>query len=111
MGCFLIDRIDVWPWVAGLLQENWPAWYAGLLAIVIAGLRVVYGGGSLRRMAIEAPLCGALALSASHGLSPIGVPLDTAPFFGGVIGLLGVEGIRAAARRFVLHNEEDEQQL
>ncbi|MBF8723109.1 phage holin, lambda family [Pseudomonas guariconensis] len=106
----MLDHIDVWAWVVGWLQENWPALYAGLLAVVIAGLRVVYGGGSLRRMAIEAPLCGTLALSASHGLSLIGMPLDTAPFFGGVIGLLGVEGIREAARRFVLHKGKDEQQ-
>ncbi|MNL25792.1 Phage holin family (Lysis protein S) [compost metagenome] len=50
-------------------------------------------------MVIEAPLCGALALAVSHGLSLVGIPPSTAPFFGGVIGLLGVEGTRAAAKR------------
>ena len=54
----------------------------------------------LRRMLIEAPLCGTLALAASHGLALLGIPTSTAPFFGGVIGLLGVEGTRAAAKRF-----------
>ncbi|MFP3519615.1 phage holin family protein, partial [Pseudomonas sp. SIMBA_077] len=45
-------------------------------------------------------LCGALALAGSHGLALLGIPASTAPFFGGVIGLLGVEGTRAAARKF-----------
>lgn len=94
------DRPDTWAWFAAWLEQNWPTIYAGLLALVIAGLRVIYGGGTLRRMVIEAPLCGALALAVSHGLSLLGIPASTAPFFGGVIGLLGVEGTRAAAKKF-----------
>ncbi len=94
------DRPETWTWLAAWLEQNWPTIYAGLLALVIAGLRVIYGGGTLRRMVIEAPLCGALALAVSHGLSLLGIPASTAPFFGGVIGLLGVEGTRAAAKRF-----------
>ncbi|RAI69559.1 phage holin, lambda family [Pseudomonas fluorescens] len=93
------DRHETWAWLAAWLEQHWPTLYAGLLALVIAGLRVIYGGGTLRRMVIEAPLCGALALAVSHGLSLVGIPASTAPFFGGVIGLLGVEGTRAAAKR------------
>lgn len=93
------DRPDTWAWLAAWFEQNWPAIYSGLLAVVIASLRVIYGGGTVRRMVIEAPLCGALALSASHGLSLLGIPASTAPFFGGVIGLLGVEGTRAAAKK------------
>lgn len=100
------DRPDTWAWFATWLEHNWPALYAGCLAIVIAALRVIYGGGSWRRMAIEAPLCGALALSASHGLSLVGIPLNAAPFFGGVIGLLGVEFTRATAKKFFTRKEE-----
>lgn len=95
------DRPDTWAW----LEQNWPTLYAGLLALIIAALRVIYGGGTLRRMAIEAPLCGALALAASHGLPLLGMPASTAPFFGGIIGLLGVEGTRAAARKFFIRKE------
>jgi lambda family phage holin len=97
------DRTETWAWLAAWLEQNWPTIYAGLLALVIAALRIMYGGGTLRRMVIEAPLCGALALAVSHGLSLLGIPASTAPFFGGVIGLLGVEGTRAAARRFFTH--------
>lgn len=94
------DRPDTWAWLAAWLENNWPTLYAGFLALIIAALRVMYGGGSLRRMAVEAPLCGTLALAASHGLALLGIPISTAPFFGGVIGLLGVEGTRAAAKKF-----------
>ncbi|QYX51503.1 phage holin, lambda family [Pseudomonas sp. S07E 245] len=100
------DRPDTWAFLATWLEHNWPGVYAAVLAVVIAALRVMYGGGSLRRTAVEAPLCGALALSVSHGLSLIGIPLSAAPFFGGVIGLLGVEFIRAAAQKFFIRKEQ-----
>lgn len=100
------DRPDTWAWLAAWLEQNWQAIYSGLLALVIASLRIIYGGGTVRRMLIEAPLCGALALSASHGLSLLGIPISAAPFFGGVIGLLGVEGTRAAAKRFFTRKVE-----
>lgn len=100
------DRPETWAWLAAWLEHNWPGLYAGFLAVVIAALRVIYGGGSLRRVAVEAPLCGALALSVSHGLSLIGIPLSAAPFFGGVIGLLGVEVTRAAAKKFFVRKGE-----
>jgi lambda family phage holin len=100
------DRPDTWARLAVWLEQNWPAIYSGLLAVVIGSLRVIYGGGTARRMVIEAPLCGALALSASHGLTLLGIPISAAPFFGGVTGLLGVEGTRAAARKFFTRKVE-----
>jgi len=93
------DRPDTWAFLATWLENNWPGLYAGLIAILMAALRVIYDGGSLRRLLSEAPLCGAIALSASHGLSLVGIPLSAAPFFGGVIGLLGVEFVRAKAKK------------
>lgn len=92
------DKTETWAWFAAWLEQNWPAFYAGGLAFLIAALRIIYGGGSWRRVLLEAPLCGALALSASHGLSLLGIPATTGPFFGGVIGLLGVETTRAIAK-------------
>ncbi len=100
------DRPDTWAFLATWLEHNWPGLYSGLLAALIAALRVIYGGGKLRQLVIEAPLCGALALSASHGLSLIGIPLTAAPFFGGLIGLLGVEFVRAAATKTLTRKEE-----
>ncbi|WP_448177364.1 phage holin, lambda family [Pseudomonas putida] len=99
------DRPETWAFLATWLENNWPGLYAGLLAALIAALRVVYGGGRLRQLVIEAPLCGFVALSASHGLSLIGIPLTTAPFFGGLIGLLGIEFVRAAAKKTFTHKE------
>lgn len=101
------DRPETWAFLATWLENNWPGLYAGLLAVLIAALRVVYGGGSFRQLIVEAPLCGALALSVSHGLSLIGIPLSAAPFFGGVIGLLGVEFVRATAKK--VFNRKGEQ--
>ncbi|WP_169900731.1 phage holin, lambda family [Pseudomonas gessardii] len=101
------DRPDTWAWFSAWLEQNWPTLYAGVLAVIIAALRIMYGGGTLRRMLIEAPLCGTLALAASHGLALLGIPITTAPFFGGAIGLLGVEGTRAAAKR-LLHRKVEQ---
>lgn len=99
------DRPETWAFLASWLENNWPGLYAGLLAALIAALRVVYGGGKLRQLVIEAPLCGFVALSASHGLSLIGIPLSAAPFFGGLIGLLGIEFVRAAAKKTFTRKE------
>lgn len=101
------DRPDTWAWLAAWLEHNWPGIYAGLIAAFIAGMRIMYGGGTFRRVLLEAPLCGALALAASHGLTLLGIPTSTGPFFGGIIGLLGVEGTRAAAKRFVQRKVEE----
>ncbi|BAU74395.1 phage holin, lambda family [Metapseudomonas furukawaii] len=98
------EKPEHWAWFATWLEEHWPAVYAALLGTVIAGLRVLYGGGGLRQVGLEAPLCGAITLSASAGLQLIAIPASAAPFFGGVIGLLGVEGVRAIARRHLHQN-------
>lgn len=95
------DKPDTWAWLASWLEQHWPTLYAGWLAGVIAGLRVTYGGGSWRRIILEALLCGAIALAGSSGLELLGIPRSAAPFFGGVTGLLGVEVIRALAMRVV----------
>lgn len=92
------DRPETWTWISAWLQQYWPALYAGALAGVIGFLRVMYGGGKIKQALFEAMLCGCITLAASHGLSIIGIPLETAPFFGGVIGLAGVEFVRALAK-------------
>lgn len=93
------DKADTWAWLSAWLHQNWPTVYASGLAGVIAALRVIYGGGNWRRMLLEALLCGAIALAACSGLELVGLPGTAAPFFGGMIGLLGVESTRALAQR------------
>lgn len=93
------DKLEFWAWLLATLQENYPVVYAAVLSAAIAGSRLMLGGGSLRRIAIESVVCGLITLAASHGLALFGIPLDAAPFFGGIIGLVGAEGVRAGAKR------------
>ncbi|MCY1306713.1 phage holin, lambda family [compost metagenome] len=93
------DRPESWVWLSAWLEHNWPALYAGLLSAAIAALRIMYGGGTLRRLALEAPLCGLVTTAGTYGLPLAGIPPTAAPFLGGVVALLGIEWVRARARR------------
>lgn len=88
-----------WAWLAAWLEQNWLALYAGLLAGIIAALRVIYAEGTWRHMFTETLLCGVLGLASSYGLELLGIDNSSAPFFGGMIGLLGVKAIRAIVLR------------
>lgn len=95
------DKPDTWTWLAELVQEYWPALYAAILSFLVAAFRIVYEGGKLRQIAIEAPLLGLLALVISNAVSLMGVSPDVAPFFGGMVGFIGVEGTREFAMRIL----------
>lgn len=95
------DKPDTWTWLAELAQEYWPALYAAILSFLVATFRIVYEGGKLRQIAIEAPLLGLLALVISNAVSLMGVSPDVAPFFGGMVGFIGVEGTREFAMRIL----------
>lgn len=83
------------------IQANWPAIYGCGLGGIIAALRVIYDGGTLRQMMLEGMLCGALTLAVASALEWLSLPASVAPFFGGFIGLIGVEGVRRFATRYV----------
>ncbi|MGL5799787.1 MAG: phage holin family protein, partial [Plesiomonas sp.] len=53
-----------WAWFSAWLYHSMPTIYAMLLAVVIAALRVMYGGGTKRKMLLEGALCGSLSLGA-----------------------------------------------
>lgn len=95
------DKPDTWSWLSDLLQTYWPAVYAAILSFLIASFRIIYEGGKLRQVAIEAPLLGLLALAFSNALSLVGVSQDVAPFFGGMVGFIGVESTRELAIRLL----------
>lgn len=95
------DKPDTWTWLAELLQEYWPAAYAAILAFLVAVFRIIYEGGKLRRIAIESPLLGLLALVISNAVPLLGISPEVAPFFGGMVGLIGVEGTREFAMRIL----------
>lgn len=93
------DRPETWAWLSAWLELNFPAIYAGALAFMIAVWRIIYSGGRIRQLAMEAPLCGMLGVGVHYGAAFMGAPASAGTFFACVIGLLGVETSRAAAAR------------
>ncbi|WP_176223537.1 MULTISPECIES: phage holin, lambda family [Lonsdalea] len=90
------------------LSEMIRMWWNGdvplggvLLSIVMAILRIAYSGGGWRRMLLEAPLCGAMTLTAVSSLDYFHLPPTLTIALGGAIGFLGVDQIRAAASRIL----------
>lgn len=78
----------------GWLQSCSPALAAVVLSIITAALRVIYGGGSVRQMLLEAALCGAVTLALVPLLQWLGLPESMATFAGGMTGFVGVEELR-----------------
>ncbi len=101
------DRPETWAFFATWLEHNFPAIYAGGLAFLIAMWRIIYSGGKLRQLALEAPLCGMLGVGVSYGPSLIGAPQQAGVFLACMVGLFGVEASRAAAKR-VLQKKADQ---
>ncbi|WP_423831465.1 phage holin, lambda family [Stutzerimonas stutzeri] len=96
------DRPETWAWLAAWLEANFPALYAGALAMLIAVWRIIYSGGKLRQLALEAPLCGLLGIGVSYGPALIGAPQEAGVFLACMVGLFGVEASRAAAKRVII---------
>lgn len=95
------DRPETWLWLAAWLEDNFPALYAGALAALTAGWRIIYSGGRLRQLALEAPLCGLLGVGVSYGPSLVGAPERAGVFLACMVGLFGVEASRAAAGKLL----------
>lgn len=95
------DKPDSWAWLGNILETYWPALYTALLAFFIAAFRGVYEGGKLRRVLIESTFLGLAALMFSHGVALLGINPDVAPFFGGMVGFIGVESTRELGLRMI----------
>lgn len=88
---------------------NWAAGWAALpdpiraaiVGVVVAGLRVMYDGSepSIWRRLLECALSGAIALSVSSLLVAFRVPGEFGVAIGSAVGLLGVDQVRAWAKR------------
>ena len=96
------DRPETWAWLAAWLEANFPALYAGALAMLIAVWRIIYSGGKLRQLALEAPLCGLLGVGVSYGPALVGAPQEAGVFLACMVGLFGVEASRAAAKKVII---------
>lgn len=95
------DKPDSWAWLGTALETYSPALYTAVLAFFIAAFRIIYEGGKLRQVLIEAPFLGLAALMFSHGVALLGINPDVAPFFGGMVGFIGVEGTRELGLRMI----------
>ncbi|GAB3464067.1 hypothetical protein GCM10027398_08150 [Azotobacter salinestris] len=95
---------ELFAWAAQLA----PHIYAPALSVVIAGLRVLYGGGTWRQVWLEGALCGAATLAIKPVLIWLGMPADLAVFIGACFGFVGVEKLRERADQ-VLGRRVEEQ--
>ena len=101
------DRPETWLWLSAWLEANVPALYAGALAMLIAVWRIIYSGGKLRQLALEAPLCGLLGVGVSYGPALIGAPQQAGVFLACMVGLFGVEASRAAAKKIIIKKADE----
>lgn len=101
------DRPETWAWLIAWLEHHHPLLYAAALSASLAAARFIYSGGGIRRALGEGFICGLITLAASNGLGLFGIPLEAAPFFGGMIGLLGAEGVRTGLKRFATRKVEE----
>lgn len=93
------DRAETWAWLVAWLQHHHPLLYAAALSATLAAARLIYSGGSVRRALGEGFICGLITLALSNGLPLFGIPTEVAPFFGGMVGLIGADGVRAGLKR------------
>ena len=86
-----------WPDIFELLHGWWRGdtpLGAVLFSVVMAGLRIAYGGGGWKKMVLEGLLCGALTLTVASGLEYLSIPKSLSVSIGGGIGFIGVEQFR-----------------
>lgn len=86
-----------WPDIIELLHGWWRGdtpLGAVLFSVVMAGLRIAYGGGGWKKMVPEGLLCGALTLTVASGLEYLSIPKSLSVSIGGGIGFIGVEQFR-----------------
>ncbi|MGL4270208.1 MAG: phage holin, lambda family [Plesiomonas sp.] len=100
---------SIWAWLCAWAYQNSPTIYSFCLAFTIAGIRVLYGGGTKRTMILEGALCGALSLSFVSGMKWFGIPVDAAAFIGGMVGFIGVKQLQIFALRIINKHVPKEQ--
>lgn len=89
-------------WIKAL--NDLPPEIAGMImAMFMAVIRVIYDDQETKalRIFLESLLCGGLSLTASYGITALGLNINWAIFAGGVIGYLGSATVRSAAFRFI----------
>ena len=79
--------------------ELYPIAIAALLAMITAFLRSLYDGGrTWKARLVESMLIGSLTVGTGFGLNAVGSDGSWVFFVGSVVGLLGVDYIRAVGK-------------
>jgi len=93
------------PWKQLLADANsiTPQWAGVIMAMLMSILRVIYDNkeASITRIFLEALICGALSLTASYGISAMGLNASWAVFTGGMIGYFGSTSVRVFVLKYV----------
>lgn len=92
---------SLWAAFVAWVASHHPQLYAFGLSVAIAVVRVIYGNGGWRQMALEGALCGLATLTLVPLLSYFGLPDSMATFVGGAVGFMGVEKLREYADRII----------
>ncbi len=76
---------------------------AAILAALVAILRILYDGKEPRwvRRALEAALCGCIAMGVAYLTESLGLPHGWGVFMGAAIGLFGADSVREFGRRYI----------
>ena len=96
-----------WAVITAWLSEHWPIIWGCLLTVSVSWVRITYNGGKGRRRTMECLLIGIFWLGIYTGLPVTGIPNQPAGLVGAVMGLLGTDIIRDAAKRMLDKKTEE----
>lgn len=91
----------LWAALIAWVIAHQPQIVAGSAAAAVALCRVIYGGGSRRKMLLEAIMCGLIGSSLIPLLEYFALPGSLATFAGCMVGFIGVEKLRDFSDRFM----------
>lgn len=93
------DKPDTWLIVLAWLSQHSPTLYAAGLSALMAGIRIIYGGGTRRQALLEAAICTLITIGLIPVLEYFGLPQNLATAAGVFIGFLGVKKLADFADR------------
>lgn len=93
------DKPDTWVIALAWLSQHSPTLYAAALSALMAGVRIIYGGGTRRQALLEATICTLITIGLIPVLEYFGLPQNLATAAGVFIGFLGVKKLGEVADR------------
>jgi len=87
------DKPDTWVLLLAWASQHSQIIWAGVLALGMSALRIVYRGGTLKDVLVEGPMCVLVALSLVWAFKFLSVPDYLAEPVGIWVGFIGVRKI------------------